>query len=234
MTGPDQRRDRQGDREAAHLRDHLAPRRRQDDPHREAAALRRGDPPGRVRQGAPRGAAMPPPTGWRWSGSAASRSPPPSCSSPGAAIRSTCSTRPGTPTSPKTPTAPWWRPTARSCCSTTGAGVEARTRQLFDVCKLRRMPIFTFVNKCDRPGGNPLQLVSDVEADLGLAIHPVTWPVMTGQGFVGVADRRRGEVLLFDRGVDHGATLVESQRLRLTMPPNSGRDRRRAPSPPLR
>jgi peptide chain release factor 3 len=97
-------------------------------------------------------------------------------------------------------------------------GVEARTRQLFDVCKLRRMPIFSFVNKCDRPGGNPLQLVSDVEADLGLAIHPVTWPVMTGQGFVGVADRRRGEVLLFDRAVDHGATLVESQRLPLDAP----------------
>src|SRR5512147_933539 len=75
-------------------------------------------------------------------------------------------------------------------------GVEERTRQLFDVCKMRRMPIFSFVNKCDRPGGNPLQLVSDVEADLGLGIHPVTWPITTAMGFVGVADRRRNEVLL--------------------------------------
>ena len=97
-------------------------------------------------------------------------------------------------------------------------GVEARTRQLFEVCKLRRMPIFSFVNKCDRPGGNPLQLVGDVEADLGLAIHPVTGPGMTGQGFVGVADRRRGEVLLFDRAADHGATLVESRRVPLDAP----------------
>jgi peptide chain release factor 3 len=94
-------------------------------------------------------------------------------------------------------------------------GVEARTRQLFEVCKLRRMPIFSFVNKCDRPGGNPLQLISDVEADLGIQVHPVTWPVVTGAGFVGVADRRRREVLLFDRNADHGATLVETRRLPL-------------------
>ena len=94
-------------------------------------------------------------------------------------------------------------------------GVEERTRQLFDVCKMRRMPIFSFVNKCDRPGGNPLQLVSDVEADLGLGIHPVTWPITTAQGFVGVADRRRREVLMFDKGADHGASLVETRRIPL-------------------
>src|SRR5690606_20752480 len=97
-------------------------------------------------------------------------------------------------------------------------GVEARTRQLFEVCKLRRMPIFSFVNKCDRPGGNPLELISDVERDLGIAIHPVTWPVHTAAGFVGVADRRRNEVLLFDRAADHGATLVTSRRLGLEDP----------------
>ena len=94
-------------------------------------------------------------------------------------------------------------------------GVEERTRQLFDVCKMRRMPIFSFVNKCDRPGGDPLQLIGDVETDLGLDIHPVTWPVNTANGFVGVADRRRGEVLLFDRGGDHGAAMVETRRIPL-------------------
>jgi peptide chain release factor 3 len=97
-------------------------------------------------------------------------------------------------------------------------GVEARTRQLFEVCKLRRMPIFSFVNKCDRPGGNPLQLISDVEHDLGIHIHPVTWPVHSAAGFVGVADRRRNEVLLFDRAADHGATLVSSRRIALDDP----------------
>jgi peptide chain release factor 3 len=97
-------------------------------------------------------------------------------------------------------------------------GVEERTRQLFDVCRLRRMPIFSFVNKCDRPGGNPLQLVSDVEADLGLGIYPVTWPIHASSGFVGVADRRRREALLFDRAADHGATLVGTRRLSLDDP----------------
>ncbi len=94
-------------------------------------------------------------------------------------------------------------------------GVEARTRQLFEVCKMRRMPIFSFVNKCDRPGGDPLQLIGDVEADLGLQVHPVTWPITTGAGFVGVADRRRREVLLFDKAADHGATLVQTRRIPL-------------------
>ncbi|HEY3934215.1 MAG TPA: peptide chain release factor 3 [Gemmatimonadales bacterium] len=97
-------------------------------------------------------------------------------------------------------------------------GVEERTRQLFDVCRLRRMPIFSFVNKCDRPGGNALQLVSDVEADLGLGIYPVTWPIHSSTGFVGVADRRRREALLFDRAADHGATLVATRRLALDDP----------------
>jgi peptide chain release factor 3 len=48
-------------------------------------------------------------------------------------------------------------------------GVEERTLQLFRVCERRRMPIFTFVNKCDRAGEDPLKLLSDVEADLGIA-----------------------------------------------------------------
>jgi peptide chain release factor 3 len=70
-------------------------------------------------------------------------------------------------------------------------GVEERTRQLFAVCKRRRMPIFTVVNKCDRVGEDPLKLVSDVEADLGLDCHPVTWPIHADGQFIGVYDRRR-------------------------------------------
>ncbi|HKO16636.1 MAG TPA: peptide chain release factor 3 [Gemmatimonadaceae bacterium] len=84
-------------------------------------------------------------------------------------------------------------------------GVEERTRQLFDVCKRRRMPIFTFVNKCDRAGEDPLKLVSDVEADLGIACHPVTWPIFREGSFVGVYDRRRGQIHLFARDEEHGA-----------------------------
>jgi peptide chain release factor 3 len=93
-------------------------------------------------------------------------------------------------------------------------GVEERTRQLFEVCHRRRTPIFTFVNKCDRPGGEPLQLLDDVERDLGLRCWPVTWPITRGATFVGVYDREARRIHLFDRGEDHGqkraAVRVES------------------------
>jgi peptide chain release factor 3 len=85
-------------------------------------------------------------------------------------------------------------------------GVEDRTRQLFNVCKRRRTPIFTFVNKCDRVGEDPLKLLSDVEADLEIACHPITWPIHKDGAFVGVYDRRLKQVYLFERGEDHGAS----------------------------
>ena len=84
-------------------------------------------------------------------------------------------------------------------------GVEDRTRQLFEVCKRRRTPIVTFVNKCDRAGADPLELTSNVEADLGIACYPVTWPIHRDGTFVGVYDRRHQRIHLFDRGTDHGA-----------------------------
>jgi peptide chain release factor 3 len=85
-------------------------------------------------------------------------------------------------------------------------GVEEQTRKLFDVCKLRRTPIFTLVNKCDRPGEDPLKLLDDVEADLGIACFPVTWPILERGEFLGVYDRLAGEVHLFEKGADHGQT----------------------------
>jgi len=68
-------------------------------------------------------------------------------------------------------------------------GVEEQTRKLFAVCRRRRMPIFTFVNKCDRAGEDPLKLIDDVEKDLGITVYPMTWPVLEGDRFVGVYDR---------------------------------------------
>jgi peptide chain release factor 3 len=88
-------------------------------------------------------------------------------------------------------------------------GVEDRTRQLFNVCKMRRTPIFTFVNKCDRVGEDPLKLISDVEADLEIQCHPITWPIHKDGVFVGVYDRRLGQVHLFERGEHHGARRAE-------------------------
>nr|NIP82489.1 peptide chain release factor 3 [Gemmatimonadota bacterium]NIQ58316.1 peptide chain release factor 3 [Gemmatimonadota bacterium]NIU78532.1 peptide chain release factor 3 [Gammaproteobacteria bacterium]NIX47403.1 peptide chain release factor 3 [Gemmatimonadota bacterium]NIY11784.1 peptide chain release factor 3 [Gemmatimonadota bacterium] len=84
-------------------------------------------------------------------------------------------------------------------------GVEEQTRKLFEVCKLRRIPIFTFVNKSDRAGENPLQLIDDVETDLGIRCYPITWPIHHGNDFLGVYDRMEGVVRLFEKGEDHGA-----------------------------
>ena len=67
------------------------------------------------------------------------------------------------------------------------------------------MPIFTFVNKCDRVGEDPLKLVSDVEAELGIECYVANWPVFVEHEFVGVYDRRRRQVHVFERGEDHGA-----------------------------
>jgi peptide chain release factor 3 len=85
-------------------------------------------------------------------------------------------------------------------------GVEERTRQLFQVCRRRRTPIFTFVNKCDRAGTSPLQLLDDVERDLGLKCYPITWPIHQGDRFLGVYDRATSRIHLFERGLDHGSS----------------------------
>jgi peptide chain release factor 3 len=97
-------------------------------------------------------------------------------------------------------------------------GVEDRTRQLFNVCKRRRTPIFTFVNKCDRVGEDPLKLISDVEADLEIACHPITWPIHREGAFIGVYDRRLGQVYLFERNEDHGASRAAAHGGSLTDP----------------
>jgi peptide chain release factor 3 len=87
-------------------------------------------------------------------------------------------------------------------------GVEEQTRKLFRVCKLRRTPVFTLVNKCDRPGEDPFQLLDDVEADLGVSCYPVTWPILRDGRFLGVYDRFEDRVLVFSRGEDHGQSQV--------------------------
>jgi peptide chain release factor 3 len=97
-------------------------------------------------------------------------------------------------------------------------GVEERTRQLFEVCKRRRMPIFTFVNKCDRWGEDPLKLVSDVEAELGIACYAANWPIFVNGTFMGVYDRRHERVHLFERGTDHGASRNAASTGRLDDP----------------
>jgi peptide chain release factor 3 len=78
-------------------------------------------------------------------------------------------------------------------------GVEPQTRKLFEVCRMRGLPIFTFFNKLDRPSRDPLDLIDELEKVLGIRSAPVTWPIGTGDRFRGVYDRHREEVLLFQR-----------------------------------
>jgi peptide chain release factor 3 len=78
-------------------------------------------------------------------------------------------------------------------------GVEAQTRKLFEVCRRRGIPIFTFMNKCDRPTRNPIALLDELEAVLGIQASPVIWPLGNGPSFRGVFDRRNRQVHLFER-----------------------------------
>jgi peptide chain release factor 3 len=89
-------------------------------------------------------------------------------------------------------------------------GVEPQTRKLFAVCRRRAMPIFTFYNKMDRPGREPLELLGEIEEVLGIAGYPVNWPLGMGETFVGVYDRITKEVHRFER-VEHGRHIAPVQ-----------------------
>ena len=81
------------------------------------------------------------------------------------------------------------------------SGIEAQTRKLFEVCRQRGVPIFTFMNKCDRPTREPLALLDELEKVLGLGVFPVNWPIGNGFEFQGVFDRQTQQLHLFERTV---------------------------------
>ncbi len=84
-------------------------------------------------------------------------------------------------------------------------GVEPQTRKLFKVCRQRGIPIFTFINKMDRPSRDPLDLMDEIGDLLGIECVPVNYPVGEGgDRFKGVYDRTSGEIFLFER-TQHGA-----------------------------
>ncbi|HEY3760688.1 MAG TPA: peptide chain release factor 3 [Verrucomicrobiae bacterium] len=80
-------------------------------------------------------------------------------------------------------------------------GIEPQTRKLFEVCRQRGVPIFTFMNKCDRPMKNPLELLDELERVLGIGAFPVNWPIGNGFEFQGVYDRQTKLMHLFERTV---------------------------------
>ena len=77
-------------------------------------------------------------------------------------------------------------------------GIESRTRKLFEVCRLRDIPIITFINKMDRESRDPFDLLDEIEKTLALDTTPVTWPIGRGRDFVGTFDIATGGVRLID------------------------------------
>ena len=78
-------------------------------------------------------------------------------------------------------------------------GVEPQTIKLFQVCRMRGIPIITFINKMDREGKEPLDLLDEIERVLGIPCSPVSWPIGSGHNFIGVYDRWTRQVLHFER-----------------------------------
>lgn len=87
-------------------------------------------------------------------------------------------------------------------------GVQAQTLKLFDVCRRRGLPTFTFINKLDRPALDPFDLLDEVERVLGLATAPVTWPIGSGPSFRGVYDRPARAVHLYERAERGGRAEI--------------------------
>src|ERR1700726_2731262 len=77
-------------------------------------------------------------------------------------------------------------------------GIEPRTRKLFEVCRLRDIPIITFSNKMDRESRDPFDLIDEIEKTLALDTAPVTWPIGRGRDFIGTLDTASGAVRLIE------------------------------------
>jgi len=89
-------------------------------------------------------------------------------------------------------------------------GVEPQTKKLFAICRSRQIPLFTFINKMDRPSRDPLELLDELESVLGIGAFPTNWPLGNGPSFKGVYDRGTRELHLFERTV-HGAKKARVQ-----------------------
>ncbi len=92
-------------------------------------------------------------------------------------------------------------------------GVEKQTRKLFEVCRLRKIPVLTFINKMDMPGMDPLELMNEVENVLQIHSCAMNWPIGSGKEFQGVVDRNTQECVFFTKTSYGGAQKAETDRL---------------------
>ncbi len=95
-------------------------------------------------------------------------------------------------------------------------GVEAQTRKLFKVCVMRKIPIFTFINKMDRDANDTFDLLDNIEKELGIATCPMNWPIGSGKEFKGVYDRKKKCVISYagtEKGTKEGtATEIPAEQ----------------------
>lgn len=94
-------------------------------------------------------------------------------------------------------------------------GVESQTRKLFEVCRLRKIPVLTLINKMDLPGRPPLDLMAEVEDVLGIHASAMNWPIGSGSLFVGVVDRSTRQVSLFKKMAAGGASKASKTEIPL-------------------
>ena len=94
-------------------------------------------------------------------------------------------------------------------------GVEKQTRKLFEVCRLRGIPVLTLINKMDMPGRDPLELMHEVENVLQIHSSPMNWPIGMGKEFKGVVDRNTNQCLFFTKTSAGGAQKADIEKLSL-------------------
>ncbi|MEG1847025.1 MAG: peptide chain release factor 3 [Lachnospiraceae bacterium] len=90
-------------------------------------------------------------------------------------------------------------------------GVEAQTRKLFKVCVMRKIPIFTFINKMDREARDSYELLDEIEKELGISTCPINWPIGSGKGFKGIYERKEDCVVTYTdtkKGTQEGSTVT--------------------------
>lgn len=97
-------------------------------------------------------------------------------------------------------------------------GVEKQTLKLFEVCRLRNIPVLTFINKMDMPGRDPLELMQEVENVLQIHSYAMNWPIGTGKEFQGVVDRTKEECIFFTKTSHGGAQKAEMTCIPLGSP----------------
>jgi|AntRauTorckE5430_2_1112549.scaffolds.fasta_scaffold09440_1 peptide chain release factor 3 len=95
-------------------------------------------------------------------------------------------------------------------------GLEPQTRKLFEVCRMRKLPLFTFVNKMDRPALTPYDIMDQIEAEFGLETHPILWPIGDGERFKGVLDRIENVVHLYQVRYEHTGSFFFTHVHRFT------------------